>query len=116
VAAVSIGTLLALPAFGLVLGALARLLVPRPSVVGCLLTGLAGLVGGLAGVLLGSRIGLGAVLGAVLAALFVALACGWAAFRRGPYPPHDRVPRSYDPEDVRRAGSSRAAPRRRGRA
>jgi uncharacterized membrane protein YeaQ/YmgE (transglycosylase-associated protein family) len=113
----ALGTILAMAAFGLVLGALVRLLVPRPSVLGCLLTGLAGLVGGVIGVLLGTRVGLAAVLGAVVAALFVALACGWAAFRRGPYPPHDRVPRSYDPERIgSRIRARRAAQRRRGRA
>jgi uncharacterized membrane protein YeaQ/YmgE (transglycosylase-associated protein family) len=111
---VSLWTVLGVPAFGLVLGIVARLLVPRPRVAGCLLTGLAGLVGGVIGVLLGSRIGLGAVLGAVLAALFVALACAWAAFRRGPYPPHDRTPRSYDPEE--RVRERRAEARRRGQA
>jgi uncharacterized membrane protein YeaQ/YmgE (transglycosylase-associated protein family) len=109
---VSTWTMLAMPAFGLVLGVLGRLIVPRPGVLSCLFTGLVGLVGAVLGLVLGGLVGLDSVVSAVTAALFVALACGWAAFRRGPYPPHDRAPRSFDPEE--RVRERRAAARRRG--
>jgi uncharacterized membrane protein YeaQ/YmgE (transglycosylase-associated protein family) len=88
----TVATVLAWMVFGLVVGAIARLLVPGRQPIGCLGTimlGVAGsLLGGFIGELLTSRHRgfepagiLGSVLGAVLVLLLIQL----VARRRGPY-------------------------------
>jgi hypothetical protein len=95
--------------FGLLLGVVVRLLIPRPGLGGCALAGLAGLVGAELGVLMAAAAGtaLQWVGGIVVAVIFVAGACGLMALRRAPYQPHEEVPRTItDPDEkVRRARS-----------
>lgn len=82
------------------------LLVPHPRPGGFALTTLVGFVAGELGLLVAyaAHAGPAPAVGLLSGALLAAATGGLLTWRHGPYPPHERAPRTFDPNRVPRRG------------